>query len=285
MVKGNKILIGGLTILIVLGLIAFIFFPGLIESIGALITGSQNSCEDAPYQENCFCGEGERKVSVRWGGLDRWSCEVLEQLLIDPDSPTFESDAIQFTESYLTRYCGFEGANICTDLSCGNPCGDGRTGPEYPVNKCKSAVFGWSVQGARIVNMECVEITEWNHRPTNQNFTHEEALAEFGNQPNSDLRIGGGYTPWRMEFFVESKTNIPTTVEAFARANYCTDPAREILCGTTLHCELNENEAEEGDWCRPELPMNFIPNDAPFSLITPQEGFSSLGSGFPSPLN
>ena len=276
MVKLNDFVLPSVVVvLLVAGVL--VFFPGLIGSIGAIFSGQVNFCDDAPYDSECVCVEGDRKVPVPWLGIPRWSCETLEELLIDPDSPTFESDALQFTEDYLTRFCGFEGANICTDISCGEPCVG--TGPVFPINRCKQPSYGWSTQGARLVNVECIEITEWS-TPQGE-MTHEEALAVFGNEPNANIRESSGKLPWRMSFFVESPTGTPTTLELFAWANYCLNPEQTISCTSALHCQQREDIGQGGDWCVPELPMNFIPNDSPFSVVGIGSG---LGSGFPSPV-
>lgn len=282
MVKNDTILkIGGGLVVIVLAMV--VFFPGLLESIGAALTPGLDSCEDAPYSSDCFCPEGDRKVFVPWNGLDKWSCETLAELIIDPESPTFESDALSFTEAYLVRHCGFEGANICTDLSCGEPCGLGISGPNFPNNKCKTAAFGFIASGAREVNIECVVINEWS---TPQGImTHEQALAAFGNTANNDIRPASGVLPWRMNFFVESETSLPQALEVMAQSNYCVNPAQTLSCGTQSLCDFQN--AQVPGVCTPALPIEIVPGD--FGGLSIISGFgntspSGLGSGFSSPV-
>lgn len=103
--------IGGSIILVVV--VALILFPGLFESIGALITGTVNYCYDAPFALNCICPEGTNKqqTSIPFKSF----CESNE-LMFDPQSPTFESDALTYAKNYLR-------ANFpnCDSIDCPEP--------------------------------------------------------------------------------------------------------------------------------------------------------------------
>lgn len=126
--------------LIIIGVIAVavvLLMPGLAQSLISMITGEPLHCSMTPYSTDCLCNSDERKVSVPWGGLPRWYCETLDDLLLDPDSPTFEQDAIDFAGAYLDRHCG----SVCTDLSCSSG--------------TIEAVYGWGVEGFRLANIEC----------------------------------------------------------------------------------------------------------------------------------
>jgi len=205
--KKNKLIIFSL---IILGVI--LLFPGLIQSIVSIVSGEVASCEDSPFNPECIC-PGERKISVPWLGVPRWSCENIEQLIIDPESLTFEQDALNFVTEYLTLHCG----DTCTDLSCGDICGrtvDGEfipsATPIFPDDRCISAVFGFGSGGERVVNVECIVITERDSQ----------------NRPRS------GTIPWRMSFFVESATGTPRTRSV--SSNYCSDPEVTEICEPPL---------------------------------------------------
>ena len=255
----NKTILAIASSLVIIIIVALVFFPGLIESIGAAFSGQVSSCEDTPYAENCICGEGERKVSLTVTGLTRYICEDLEQLLIDPDSPTFESDAIQFSEDYLVRYCGFEGENICTNLSCGSLCPSGFPTPGFPENKCIDATIEASTTGGRIVRVRCFEVTEWD---TPQGIlTHEQTLNAFGSEPNSEITLAKDRVPWSVHFFVESETDIPSAWEVMSQSNYCISQDRTMKCGTETACGNSTS-------CTPALPMNIIEQPIVQSIIT-----------------
>lgn len=213
------------------------------------ITGTQNNCEIDPYNTLCVCNADERKIDVPWLGLPKFDCEVVQNLIIDPESPTFEDDAISYAQSYLSNNCG-----ICGDLSCGNPCGiliDGQwvpsANPIYPEDRCISAVFGYGAEGERVVNIECVVVDEWG--PQNQ------ALS--------------GYILWRMNFFVESETMIPNTYPNMD--NYCLNDEQTQRCTYQEYCDM----AGGAEWCVPDLPMEVV--STPLLSIMP-----NIGSGLPS---
>lgn len=235
--KKTKMTIGaisGIVLVIVIG--TFILMPNLWESIGALITGQVSSCEDTPYDAKCICEVGiERKISVPWLGIPRWDCEVLEDLLIDPESPTFESDAILFAEEYLSRWCG----SIATDFTCGTTdCVQGN--PTFPNNRCISAGFGYGANGERIVNVECIEVTEWDEQ----------------NRPTS------GRIPWRMQFYVESTTGTPKTM--FPESNYYYNESTGQKCTEQSVCDYyyanpSQYTIDNPNWCVGDLPLDVIP--------------------------
>jgi len=213
---------------------AFVLFPGLIESLGAMVGGQASSCEDTPYDADCFCEVGiERKISVPWIGVPRWSCETLDELLIDPESANFETEAIAFAEEYLSRWC----QNIATDFTCGTErCISGN--PIYPETKCISAVFGYGVTGERVVNVECVEVTAWDAQ----------------NRPTT------GRLPWRMEFYVESTTDTPVTM--FPESNYYYNETTGQKCTHQSYCDYVADDPytlEHPGWCVGDLPLDVRP--------------------------
>ena len=272
----NKVLMV-LTPIIVVLLIGVIFFPTLIESVWASVSGQASSCEDTPYAENCFCLENERKVDVKWLGVNRWSCENVEQLLIDPESETFEDDAISFTQSYLTENCG----STCTDLSCGTFCDTTTGNPTDGSDNCIEAVYGWSSSGARLVNIECRTITNWETLGSCSEIDCENRYGVCRNE--MCIRPTSGTSPWRMEFFVESEDSIPNTVEVLAQNNYCLNPELTEKCTHQSICDYYDSIGEDSSWCIGDLPLDIFPNDYPLAITGTSSGIN-LGSGYPAPL-
>jgi len=229
---------------VVIGITIPVITSGLASSILAGLTGDIKLCDDAPYSEECICPEGMRKVYVPWLGLSRWSCEDLEQLIIDPESPTFEQDAKKFVVAYLDRHCG----DVCTDLTCGeNKLCSSYSGSDYyfddleamcqkGINACISAVYGYGSAGERIVNIECAQINEWD----------------------ASCRPKSGTIPWRMNFFVEGATELPKANPT--HSNYCVDPDATERC---------------------EPPMDRVNL---LSLLNPFGSLNDMGSGFPAPI-
>lgn len=187
------------------------------------VTGQETFCNSDPYNEKCVCNLNQRRVYVPWIGIPRWHCENLAELILDPESPNFEYEAIAFVKQYLNRYCG----SVCTDLQCGGSCIGAN--PTYPETRCISAVFGYGSTGERLVNVECVEVTEWDSQ----------------NRPSS------GTLPWRMNFYVESATQTPVTIAVHIQSNYCLNPERTTKCTHQSFCEAYGNP----DWCVPQLPL------------------------------
>lgn len=87
--------------------------PGLTDSIGALVTGQQVSCNDAPFNPNCYCPEGFNKQPTSTFG--KVYCENNE-LMFDPTSPTFQDDSLAYAKNYLT-----ENFPTCNSVECPDP--------------------------------------------------------------------------------------------------------------------------------------------------------------------
>lgn len=278
-----------LATLAIIGVIAFVgalvAVPGLANSITSMIIDSEQTCSDAPYNTECYCFTGYRKTYVPWLGVPRWHCEKLEALLLDPDSQNFETEAVNFVQSYLANNCGNIWTDACNGVYCGctpeNPDCDAYASshPIYPNNACISPVFGYGNTGARLVNVECVVMTTWG-TPQGE-LMHEEALIIYGNQPNENIRPSSGTCPWRMQFFVESETQIPTTLEVLSRSNYCYNSETEQKCTHQSICDYYVGRDGSADWCVGDLELIVLPNDYPmsvFGLIKPY-----IGSGYPAP--
>lgn len=270
--KMNKLLMYGIIGIIIIGMV-FVMFPSLGSSIWSSVTDQPSSCEETPYAENCYCLEGERKISVPWMGVPRWSCENIEQLLIDPESSTFEEDSLVFVEDYFGKYCG----NVCTDLSCGMLCEDGTSTPTDGSDRCMNAVYGYGSQGARLVNIECMVVTEWSES-MGECTSNEDCSGWYYCYNGECKRPDGGVCPWRMNFFVESETDTPTTLEVLSWTNYCYNAETDKKCCHQSICDYYENP----DWCVGSLPLNIVPNDYPMSIFG-ISGVSKMGSGYPAP--
>ncbi len=251
----HRNIIAGVGILV---LAIVLLVPGILPTIGAMFTTQVSSCEDTPYDPDCVCELGvERKISVPWLGIPRSDCEVLADLLIDPESPNFEAEAIAFAEEYLSRWC----SNIATDFSCGDAASECIQGnPIWPNNKCIQAGFGYNASGERIASIECIEVTEWD----------------------SQNRPVKGNLPWRMRFQVESTTGVPTTM--FPESNYYYNADTQQKCTHQSVCDFiyanpNQFTIDNPNWCVGTLPLDVIPftPDALLSIA------SRSGYGDPSP--
>jgi len=264
-------------IIIVLFAINFLL-PGVFAGYGTF----HDVCEKTPYDKDCICPEDSRKISTTWafGGIQ--TCEVLEDLILDPESPTFEQDAVDFAKEYLSRYCG----SICTDLECGpiKAILNEETG-EITTNehgdRYMDAEWGVLGTGARTVNIECIYVTEWE-RTQIICGTNADCDEDLGYVCHDDEKIcvsqRSGTVPWRMQFLVESPTEIPTVWEVYARSNGCFSPDGELRCAYESYCDYFIGRDGSADWCYSDLPLNVVPNDYAMSVYSL---FSSVGSGYP----
>ena len=205
MTTKTPIKLGTVTIIAVL-LIAllWVFDSGVIDNIQLGADPTIKSCVETPFNDDCYCAIGYDKIPVSksFWQYGKWYCEPTD-LFLDPDSPTFETDAIEYVQGYLSQNCG----DTCVDLECGGSCrlqdhdgsSFGSTHPTYPNDRCISAVYGQGSSGERIINVECVVITEWD----------------------SENRPSSGTIPWRMNFFVESAEDEPKAYDFFS--NYCSN--------------------------------------------------------------
>ena len=90
---------------------------GLLGSLESAIT--PKPCELAPFASNCICDDSTEKYETQYMYPTRYICEPLEKIL-DPDSPTFTTDAIQYAQNMLsskypecdTISCDFEQQSI-----------------------------------------------------------------------------------------------------------------------------------------------------------------------------
>ncbi len=213
------------------------------------------SCSWAPYDENCVCEEGERKVSVPWLGKPKWSCENIENLLLDPESPTFETDALAFAENYFSIYCG----SVCTDFACGAKtfC-NGFTNPTDGTNECIEAVYGHDAQGSRLVNLQCIQTTEWNSM-NQQCFDNSDCDSLAYCYQGDCVRRATAISPWKLNFLVESETNIITTSEVHVISNYCYNAETGKQCMHQSICDYYIEKTGSADWCVGDLPLIIVP--------------------------
>lgn len=263
---------------VILTTFVILLATGILPYVGAIFLVETTSCEYTPYDPDCVCELGiERKINVPWIGVPRWSCETLGELLIDPESTNFESESIAFAEEYLSRWC----PTVYTDVCDGKICE--RYSPTYPNNACISASWGWSITGERIANIECVTVKEWS-TPAGI-LTHEEALAVYGNEPNLDVRESSGNLPWRMQFYVESKTGLPTTM--FPESNYVYNPTTGKKCAHSSYCEYvyanpEQYTIDNPGWCIGTLPLDVRPFTPDSAFLTMFGLAPQLGSGYPA---
>jgi len=180
--------------LIVIVSVVVVLSPGLVPSVVSVVTGATESCLTTPYDSKCNCAEGFRKIYVPWMSIPKWSCEELDALLLDPESPTFQEDAIVFVKAYLTEHCG----DVCGDIYCGELCEEGHP---YICEQdlYMKAGFGYDKHGRRLVLVECIRV-----------LTRDE-----------EGRAKSGTTPWTMSFLVESATDTPLAYKV--QQNYCSD--------------------------------------------------------------
>lgn len=226
---------------IVLGIALLLYFSPIGSALGLK---APKNCNEDGYNELCYCDQGQRRIFVPWVGMDKWHCENLELLLIDPESETFEEDSLAFIQNYLYYYCD----SVCDVIECGDFCAGGT--PQGGADRCMNAVWGYGSTGSRAVNIECMVITEW-----------ENGLPSTG------------YIPWRMEFLVESETDTPVAYEVYAASNYCVDSAATKRCAPPEYCD-----ATGGENCFGQLPINFIPTPVTMSLG------GGLGSDWEAPV-
>lgn len=111
----KKILVSIPIIIIVAFLTTLFLFPGLLESIGALITGQVNYCDDAPYNTNCYCLDSENKIQILGTFPDKFACENKE-LMFNPENPTFDEDTLVYAKNYL-----YENFPLCDSVECEEP--------------------------------------------------------------------------------------------------------------------------------------------------------------------
>ena len=96
-------------------------------------------CRETPNNPDCYCPEGYDKIPVAssfWEVFGKWYCEESE-LMLDPDSPTFEQDSIDYVQAYLSSNCDDD----CYNIAC--------EGGEIVAN------CGQIGTGKRLVNVEC----------------------------------------------------------------------------------------------------------------------------------
>jgi hypothetical protein len=222
--------IGKMGIILVIGIVAVGLFavgmPQVVSGWVNQIQGILQNCNIDPYNALCTCDPNQRKIDVPWIGVPRWHCENLQELILDPESPTFGTDAISFTQEYLRRECG----NLCTDLSCGQPCFmDGAS--DIPIdgsNRCMTAVYGYGDSGARVVDIECRVVDEYIPGTPGGCTSHTECGSWEHCVDGECVLPKSGYSPWRMFFFVESATGIPLAHEFMD--NYCVNPELTERC-------------------------------------------------------
>ena len=120
--KSTKGIVIAVVALIVIGFV--MQMTGILGSLESMVT--PKPCDEAPYAGNCICASDEDRFAFGWSGLTRYICEP-DIKLLDPDTPTFEADAIAHAQSYLNENyadcdmisCDIEGTRIVSVLGQG----------------------------------------------------------------------------------------------------------------------------------------------------------------------
>lgn len=213
--KKNTKIGGILLIFIVIFGGAIIFFPSLIESVWATVTGEQTSCTDTPFNSNCFCDETENKI--QHNSEIAWFCEPKE-MAINPNS---QEELKNFAQTYLTQ-----NFSECDTIQC--------TQGEIQAGVAQNGLWAWE-QGLiepfrRIASVECFDETNqrmwWDVDFYPDNGTIQETFCgnfEVPEQPeqfNSELKlirtIVDSYLTLEYEFIANCSATNPQT----ATTNY-----------------------------------------------------------------
>lgn len=137
-------------VVVAIGLLVFLV-PGAANSINSVLFNAQ-SCDQAPFAENCFCGGEEEKLPVETSVIPRYFCESVEKF-IDPNDPDFDSKVKNYAQSvFLERF------------------------PDCDMFACDKGNAEWSVFWGypgefdkRIIAAECVEeVTDTSGRVYSQ---------------------------------------------------------------------------------------------------------------------
>jgi len=243
---------------------AVVLVPGVLGAFLGFFSSS-NSCLDSEFNAECTCPEGYRKVSSDWFTQERYTCEKLEDIILDPESETFETDAIEFVERYFSNHCSaFDGLNCGGVCSAENP--SGCRGDYY-----MSAAYGWDANNRRTVMIECKHTKEWDFTQT-QCGSHSDCADRtdwaFSCIEGYCAREKSGSIPWRMHFFVESPTEIPTAYEFAMGMNYYYNEDTGKSCNTQEACDYYSANGEDLSDTYCTLPMNYVPNDGLFSILS-----------------
>jgi len=250
--------------IVLISLGGFAYASGLIPG-GWRVCDASVSCLEDKYCDLCSCPEGYNKIPISKSFGGGWYCESNDDLILDPESETFEEDALQFVQDYLESYCG----DICTDLECGELCTDGN-----PIicNEDRYMVASWGQgkSGARLVNVECIVVTDWDDSGVPCQ-THEDCTGDYRScQDGTCKRQSKGTIPWRMWFYVESPTGVPIVHRFFD--NYCADPSETMRCTFQEYCDdYAEYKPDINmDWCVGNMPMDVRDYDESplFSVFT-----------------
>ncbi len=242
--------------------ILFLFITGFLTSFIGIVSGYHTLCNISPYDPNCICAESYKKISVP-SVIPKWNCEY-ENLFLDPNSSTFQQDAIEFVKNYLTKYCG----DICSDLSCGGgelcyistDSGSGwERNKEYPNPDdpfCIEALISYTDDGKRNVHVRCEKATKFE--VIGSCNTDSEKNWCFNNWGVCHLgtcyRERESVSPWQMEFYIENPTSIPLVSNLLIWKNYCYNEITKKLCTSEMYCEKVINP----DNCYPNLPLDLI---------------------------
>lgn len=130
--KNKKIMIIAVPVTIVAVAIALI----VLASQG-LIFSEPSDCSTTPYNDECFCFEGDNKLQIREGFVPKWICES-DIKFIDPSDVDWEQQAVVYAEQRLDELY-----------------------PDCDMKTCESGNSNWRVSlgsqnyEKRIMDVEC----------------------------------------------------------------------------------------------------------------------------------
>ena len=167
----NKKAIEPITIAIIIGAIilgSIALIPGVANSIGTLFTGEIKSCDDTPFDKDCFCEVEFNKGHFDWlGGVGtKYFCEKIE-LFLDPEDSNFETDALNFAKSKLNElHLG------CDTIECSSEIGEVEintiqetSGNREALLECRGATRIWwgiriDLEDGNVIRSECINFEE-----------------------------------------------------------------------------------------------------------------------------
>jgi hypothetical protein len=104
--------IGTAIVIAVIAMVSVLLIPQTRSAILSVITPT--TCTLSPFDENCGCPEGLSKKEVNGVPFAKYICEG-ESVVINPDSQSFEEDAIAYAKGRLTEIYP-----DCNSVSCTN---------------------------------------------------------------------------------------------------------------------------------------------------------------------
>lgn len=229
---------------------------GAVSSIIEFAVGTPPSCHDTPFDKNCQCEIDETRKGVAANGVQtetnpvKYYCEKTD-LLLNPDSPTFRQEALNFAQEHLSENY-FECNSI---YAC----------PVEPT-----VGVGYTNYGKRSVTIICRQeqagsvLTFWylwvdieEHEVTSSSCSDlREFEPEYG-QGSLDVELyedGRSMFDIKVSASCQGKTGVISGGYTYTLGQYEPDavdwwfhgmgyPQSRTFCGTWGTCELNDKKA------------------------------------------